>query len=243
MVVRSGSPYGFCNTMLYIITYAGRIYQQSTGEAIWDVMLRSEWAFSAAIHLLYEARSGRLWWIPHQVREDIRSLSLEDPRVATGDTPSDEEERRVLNQLNSLLKQIDGLAWAKIPRDGNLKGYPDMGEEFACSGGSDPHRLNGVTPVHEGADWVIFDAERWIVHLPRDYLVPAQEDWTVVPKEHRLDRVRFYRTSVAPSTSNIGPSSRDCSQGVTPAISRNRWPAGVSPSLIAYLARNNCWNM
>ena len=47
-------PYGFYNTMPYIIIYTGPIYQRSTREAIWDVMFQSEWAFSVAIHLFWK---------------------------------------------------------------------------------------------------------------------------------------------------------------------------------------------
>ena len=42
-------------------------------------MLRSDWTFSVASHFLYEARAGRLWWIPMAVREDIRTMGFHDP--------------------------------------------------------------------------------------------------------------------------------------------------------------------
>lgn len=193
-------PYGFYNAVPFFATYRASDIEHNAPYV--DVFLRSEWALSVAVHLMYEARGGRLWWIPFDVRQDIIRLQLTD-----SSSIEDAAEAGIRRQLAQLIGFIDSLAWSKIPRDGKLPSYPDMGD-FALSGGSDPDRLNGITPVHRGADWVIFDAEEWCLHLPDEYFVPFidAEAQHYQPEVPRRDRIRFYGE---PSLGSGNLSARD----------------------------------
>ena len=84
------------------------------------------------------------------------------------------------------------LAWSKIPRDGINPDYPYLGEDFAVSGGISPESRTGrVNPVFRRADWVIFDAEHWQLHLPEKYFVTYVDDTgdAFDPEDPRPDRV------------------------------------------------------
>lgn len=50
-----------------------------------DIALRSERKFSVARYPLYEARSGRLCWLPFWVSEDIRALTFTVPNISMDD--------------------------------------------------------------------------------------------------------------------------------------------------------------
>lgn len=196
-------PYGFYNLIPFLVIYRSTVLVHNYPFA--DVFLRSEWALSVAVHLMYEARSGKLWWIPFEVRQDIIRLQLTDS--SSVNDPAEAEARR---QLAQLIGYVNSLAWSRIPRDGSLTGYPDMGT-FELSGGIDPDRINGITPVHRGADWVIFDAEEWCLHLPDEYFVPYidEESHQYNPEEPRRDRIRFYGESTPGVGMNVAREDED----------------------------------
>ena len=233
-------PYGFLNVMPCIVTYSSYLFH-GTASPITNCRLRSEWALSVATHLMYEVRTGRLWWIPFAVRKDIRCLGLHLSRPNDLDTVRIDRER-----LGQLLSFIDSLAWSKIPRDGSqLSGYPNLGTEFACSGGDSPSNLNGITPVYEGADWVIFDAECWCLHLSDDYFVEYTdaERGVFTPEHPRPDRVHYYR-SQGQSSSSTGYGTNSV-PSIEPRISRSRSDSstGISPSFTTFLARQGITDM
>ncbi len=173
-------PYGFWNGLPRILYYQGSKFLAGASAA-YEVLLRSEWARSVATHLIYEARGGRLWWVPMAVRQDIRILGLEDESKVGNLPPGNDvnQERMVRRGLKRLLEYIDMIAWEKIPSNGVIPEYPDLGEEFSCSGGLEPDtQIGRITPVHRSGDWVIFDPERWCLHLPDKYFVPFKDDST-----------------------------------------------------------------
>ena len=92
-----------------------------------NILFRSEWAMSVATHLMYEARGGRLLWIPPKIRRDIRLLELDDSSKIPLELPNGfnrDREVRQADELKQLLEYVDMLAWSKIPRDGVIPEYP-----------------------------------------------------------------------------------------------------------------------
>ena len=233
-------PYCFLNVMPCIVAYSSCLFH-ATVSLITNCRLRSECALSVATHLMYEARTGRLWWIPFAVRNDIRCLGLH----LSG--PNDLATVRTgRERLGQLLGFIGSLAWSKIPRDGTrLSVYPNLGNEFACSGGDSPSSLNEITPVHEGADWVIFDAERWCLHLSDEYFVEYTDaECDLFTPEHlRPDRFGYYR-SHGKSSSSTGYGTNSV-PSIESRISRcgSDNSAGISPSFTALLARQGITDM
>ena len=189
-------PYGFWNEVPRCIYYWGSRYMRYEISPIMAILLRTDWCVSVATHLLYEARGGRLWWIPMEVRKGIRELGLDDSsKVPTTDLPEGfdrEREVKLADQLRQLLEYIDSLAWSKIPRDGLIPEYPFLSEDFEACGGMDPDsHIGRITPVFRGADWVIFDSELWQLHLPEKYFVPFNDAsrTAFTPEDPRPDRV------------------------------------------------------
>lgn len=78
-------------------------------------MLRTEWPSRVARHLVYEARKGRLWWIPGPVRENIRSLDLMNPFVSM-----DQRDGKDAIQLRSLLGLLDLVHLSALPHGRTL---------------------------------------------------------------------------------------------------------------------------
>ena len=120
------------------------------------------------------------------------------------------EERDLRQKLAQLLNFISSLAWYKIPRDGKIPEYP-TNEDFECCGGEDPVNNGGITPVHRGADWVVFDTEYWCLHVPDKYFVEFvdAEQGSYVPDEPRRDRLRDYEM-VLPYERNQPSCGVDC---------------------------------
>lgn len=201
-------PYGFLPETPRMLYYLG-LREQVPRRLVWDIYLRSEWALCCATHLIYEARAGRLWWLPYELRCDIRTLGLHDPSIHQEGMPytytTREREMGLATQLSKLLEFIDMIAWERIPSDGIIPEYPELVEDFSCSGGVKPEgRIGVITPVHRSADWVIFDPEHWCLQLPNKYFVEFSnvETGAYNPEHPRLGRVydqsdSRYRASTA----------------------------------------------
>ena len=186
-------PYGFWNEIPLSMYYWGSKFMGVPSRSL-SILFRSEWAMSVATHLMYEARGGRLWWISPKIRRDIRLLELDDSSKIPLNLPDGfnrDREVRQADQLKQLLEYVDMLAWSKIPRDGVIPEYPYLNEEFEVCGGIVPEsKIGRVTPVFRGADWVLFDAEHWQLHLPDKYFVPYVDDTRGAfdPEDPRPDR-------------------------------------------------------
>lgn len=74
-------PYGFHNEMALLVAYVTLAHLDGATE----VALSSEWKYIVARQLLYEARSGRLWWLPVRVGKDMRAFLLAGPTISRDD--------------------------------------------------------------------------------------------------------------------------------------------------------------
>ena len=232
-------PYGFLPESPRMLYYLG-LKESIPRRHVWDVFLQSEWAMCCATHLMYEARAGRLWWLPYELRCDIRTLGISDLSFL----PDQQETRyttynrevELIQNLRKLLEYIDMIAWDRIPSNGIIPEYPNLGDGFFCTGGAKPvGRIGAYTPVHRSADWVVFDPERWCLQLPDKYFVEFShaETGDYDPEHPRLGRVydrsdsRYY-TSVAEEewrSRTLGRLQRDGNAMDTSTIQPNPGPS------------------
>lgn len=237
-------PYGFWNEMPRIIYYWGSRFTKNRLNIIGSLLLRSEWARSVATHLLYEARAGRLWWIPVSVRQDIRTMGLDSPAMVPTDPalilPGTTREREInlAKQLAKLLEFIDMIAWTRIPKDGIIPEYPFLNDRFDCSGGlNPPNKLGRITPCFRGGDWVIFDPERWCLQLPDRYFVPFSDEsrQQYVPEDPRDDRVH---DGISNENQSDVPAGLRLWQSRQVSRLRSTDPEFTLPPAVAALARH-----
>ena len=69
-------PYNMRPELPLCVSYIGRRLAQNAAHPAWKIV-RSEWAVQIAMDLMVQARFGRLYWIPIQVRRDLRDLDLD----------------------------------------------------------------------------------------------------------------------------------------------------------------------
>lgn len=113
-------PYGFHDEMSLLGAYLNLSYLNLAHlDGDTEVALRSESTFSDVRHLFYEAPSGRLWWLPIPVREDITAFPLTAPTISM-----DDWERRETRQPRELLSPMDMFQWSALPHDGMFPELP-----------------------------------------------------------------------------------------------------------------------
>ena len=69
-------PYNMRPELPPCVSYIGRRLAQNAAHPAWKIV-RSEWAVQIAMDLMVQARFGRLYGIPIQVRRDLRDLDLD----------------------------------------------------------------------------------------------------------------------------------------------------------------------
>ena len=245
-------PYQFLAPMPCVVAYCAHLWRHPEKVPGADVMLRSEWAFRCAEHLLLECCAGRLFWIPHQLREDIRSLGLH--REFTGMTGA---QKLWPGRLNKVLRLIDRIAWSRLPEDGIFPELPELPRKFAGANPLQPSAVGFVTPVFETPDWVAFDAEAWTTWLPPPYWVEGSDTEnplaevprrrrvlnrhggdptaTLPPKEqiHAWRRAQYSRLATLPINNGLRRALRARMGAMMPHVVRSDSPAGhpSSPAL------------
>lgn len=129
-------PYGFYPEMPPIISYLGLELRYAKAFWMWE-LFRIEWARECAIELIYEAREGKLWWLPPAVIDTMNQYGLE--------TILPDETEEVIGDLHGLLREIRLIRWDLVPVDQRKL----------------PRNIGGYCPVYANGDWVAFNPNTW----------------------------------------------------------------------------------
>ena len=117
-----GFHYGSAATLQYASSALQFISTGTRQEFMLWSRLRTETVAQIIEHLVYEARAGRLFWIPYPVRQDARTLELHS--LSFTDTPYSKE---VCKKFEKLLNTIDRISWKELPTWNKIPGFPDTG--------------------------------------------------------------------------------------------------------------------
>ena len=85
---------------------------------LWS-QLRTETIAQIIEHLVYEARAGRLYWIPYPVMQDARTLELHS--LPFTDTPFSMD---ICKKVEKLLNTIDPNYWKDLTVGNKIPGFP-----------------------------------------------------------------------------------------------------------------------
>ena len=108
---------------------------------MWEVF-QIEWARQCALELIYEARGGRVWWLPPTVIDVLNQYGLE--------AIFPDESESTLRELRGLLHEIRFIRWDMVPVDQRRL----------------PRQIGAYCPAYASGDWVPFNPETW--HSPMD---------------------------------------------------------------------------
>ena len=184
-------PYGFNCAGAVVTTYLPS--QLHAHQGALEAILRSEWAYWVSLHLLFEARAGQLWWVPYELRRDVRAVGLTD---RTDREKFSATERKASRELAKLLDCIDAASWQDLPHKDVCvtPEWPKVPVRYM--GGVSPKQPGLATSVFETPDWVLFAPVTWELPLPKQYLVKGHgTDHATI--EHPRRRRVFESTKAA----------------------------------------------
>ena len=127
-------PYQFLVPTPCVVAYCAYFWTHPEKVLGADVMLRTEWAFLSAEHLLLECCACLLFWIPYQLREEIRSLGLHRVMSEMSDS-----QKLWPGSLHQALRWIDLIAWSTLTEDGIFPELPELPRKFAGVSPLQPH--------------------------------------------------------------------------------------------------------
>lgn len=154
-------PFGLAVEAPEILAYKGIELRENPGSALWNVF-RAEHAANCAAALVYEARRGRIWWVPRGVRDDMYELGLE---ACVGEGAADD--------ARAVLREIELIRWSQVPTTNRCL----------------PQRSTGSTPVFDHGDWVEFDVDDWESKMA-DEAYYCEGDWGFPEDGKKPDRDR-----------------------------------------------------
>lgn len=118
---------------------------------MWNITI-SEWVQNCVLELVYEARRGKLWFLPGATVDAAREMDMEV--VLPNLFDEDHQDASVLIDL------IDQLRWSQVlPTNRILSEVQDLS-----------------TPFHAGGDWVPFNPVTWAPVSPPRGLITRNPD-------------------------------------------------------------------
>lgn len=158
-------PYGCRAELPPVLYYASSKLLRGPDDPSW-LIFRAEWAMNVLEDVVYQARSGRLYWVPPALRDDMRTLGISSLLERCS--------RSVQVEAEQLINFIDRIRWSDVPAV----------QRFI------PGYAGDWTPVFANGDFVWFDAANWRPDLEDGALLPSNRDGSVgVAIDLRGDRV------------------------------------------------------
>lgn len=157
-------PYGFSPVTAVIVTYRDDKLKQDVWSPLLSIFL-VEWFCNCARALLYEAQSGKLWWLPSDAREGIRTLGLFTVLNAIHSVPL----------LDQLLREVELIHWEAVDGRNRLVSMSS----------------NGFTLVYGSGDLAPIQAEAWKTNLTPDLYVaedPERPGYSVGGRWGEVDK-------------------------------------------------------
>ena len=143
--------------LLRFLAYIGSRQMERPQKPLWRVV-RPEWTVEVHRDLMYQARAGRLFWIPLAVRADMTKIGIGNAFADCGGT--------VYGHVRQLVLYIDQLRWSRCPEENSHSLL----------------HIFGRVPVYYSGDYFWFDPRKWVVLAGPEFLISTDTNGSSVSR-------------------------------------------------------------